>query len=426
MTFASETTATHAEVSLVGDVLRVGKRSILLTDVAGIENFVKREAEFWKWVTEISDYSLNRDLAEYSELVQFANQSLLIGHESDHISQYGINRLIEIYCSGTLLLSGSPRAQFAKSIAAKDPELATYVLRELLGKRGRVDSHNAVEAVVVATLFKHGIRKNVDSERASLQRLREDWDDALKEAKAEHRGLRSNFELEHQTIVSRIATVEDRASEFVALLNQEINRHADLHESREQRFEQEVDLYREQGTESVASIHAEVTAAKEELQRLTAAYNEHMALKAPVAYWQENGDMHHASARAYLKCLAIAAPVLIMLLSVLGWFLLGDAAKPPLGHMILFFMFSGMVVWLLRVLTRLYLSHKHLEIDARERIVAAKTYLALVGDGVEARDAERTIIMGTLFRPAAIGIIQDDAMPASSIELVGRLMKGDK
>jgi hypothetical protein len=377
-------------------------------------------------VKKISGYRYLQDVEQFKKLFGLVEQFTYSGDDDAHVSRYWAEQFVELYNSGRLLLSRSPRAKFIHSLASKDEELALYVLNHFLGHRVAIDSPKAVEAAVIAALYTRGIRKNVDSERAALQQLRNDWDDTLEEVKVDHQRLARHYELEHQQAITRVATVEEHASEFVARLKEELALQEELRSMQGQQFDKECELYREQGAESVEAIMAEVAAAKEELQRLTAAYNEHMALKAPVAYWQENGDMHKASARAYLKILALVAPASILSLSVLGWFLLGDEAKPPLGHMILFFMFSGMIVWLLRVLSRLYLSHKHLEVDARERIVAAKTYLALVGDGVEARDAERTIIMGTLFRPAAIGIIQDDAMPASSIELVGRLMKGDK
>jgi hypothetical protein len=417
---------TPEKVSLDGNVLRIGRRHFPLEDVDGIRQIVQREAEFWDWLPKVSNYVLQREFERYSRLQALCADLDGYGTEVASVPEYWAEEFVQLYSQGRILLSGSPMTQLVKSIAADDSELAAYVLYELVGGNNRVDNHKAVEAIVIAALFRRGIRKNVESERAALQRLREDWEDGIEEVKAEHQRMRGNFELQLQEAIGRFKVAEEQVAEYAAKLQAAGARQQELHESQVQRFEEEVEQYRGRGAESVEALHESVAAGKEELNRLTAAYNEHMALKSPVAYWQENGDTHHASAKTYLRSLAIAAPIAILLLTGLGWFLLGTDENPPLGHMILFFMFSGLLVWFFRVLTRLYLSHKHLEIDARERIVAAKTYLALVGEGIEAREAERTIIMGTLFRPAAIGVMQDDAMPASSVELVGRLMKGDK
>jgi hypothetical protein len=415
------------DVSLAGDVLRVQRRSFPLTDAEGINWFVQRETEFWNWLLEIRSYQLQNELAKYIQNVHFLRQAPVLEGEPATVSHYWAERLVELYNPGGLLLSTSPRAQFVKNIAADDVELAGFVLSELLGiGPSRLDSRQAVEALVITELYKRGIRKNVDSERAALQRVRDEWQDAMGEATAEHQRLRNNFELELRKAADQLSAVEDRAAASVKAFQGELAQQQRQRSSQEESFEAEVAHYRDQGKESVEAIHGEVETAKAELNRLTSAYNEHMALKSPVAYWQENGDTHHASAKTYLKVLALVVPISVLLLAGIGWFLLGSEERPPVGHIILFFMFAGLIVWLLRVLSRLYLSHKHLEVDARERIVAAKTYLALIGEGVEAREAERTIIMGTLFRPASIGILHDDAVPASSIELVGRLMKGDK
>lgn len=59
---------------------------------------------------------------------------------------------------------------------------------------------------------------------------------------------------------------------------------------------------------------------------------------------------------------------------------------------------------------RLYLSEHHLSVDADERAVMAKTYLALVNED-KADKEDRHIVLETLFRHSTDGIVKDDASP---------------
>jgi hypothetical protein len=59
------------------------------------------------------------------------------------------------------------------------------------------------------------------------------------------------------------------------------------------------------------------------------------------------------------------------------------------------------------------MSEHHLAIDSEERAVMAKTYLALTKDKA-ADEKDRSIILTSLFRPTADGIVKDDAAPELS------------
>lgn len=76
--------------------------------------------------------------------------------------------------------------------------------------------------------------------------------------------------------------------------------------------------------------------------------------------------------------------------------------------------------WIVRIFVRLFLSHIHLLQDARERAIMVQTYLALLRkDAVT--EKERELILAVLFRPAATGIVKDDAMPLTIAEAATRL-----
>ncbi|MEJ6850707.1 DUF6161 domain-containing protein [Sinorhizobium fredii] len=98
--------------------------------------------------------------------------------------------------------------------------------------------------------------------------------------------------------------------------------------------------------------------------------------------------------------------------------------KPPAVYLILVTLgvvITTIVFWAGRILTRLFLSEHHLAIDAEERAVMAQTYLALTAEG-QAGEKERDIVLTSLFRPTADGIVKDDAAPdLSPAALLARL-----
>ena len=64
-------------------------------------------------------------------------------------------------------------------------------------------------------------------------------------------------------------------------------------------------------------------------------------------------------------------------------------------------------MWFLRLQIKIFLSERHLALDARERRAFAETYLALLKGG-HATTEHETVILQSLFRPTQDGIIKDD------------------
>ena len=75
-------------------------------------------------------------------------------------------------------------------------------------------------------------------------------------------------------------------------------------------------------------------------------------------------------------------------------------------------------VWAVRLCVQLFLSNVHLLTDASERVVMAKTYLSMLRKPGSIKDEDRAVILHALFRPAATGVVKDDGIPLSILELV--------
>jgi hypothetical protein len=91
-----------------------------------------------------------------------------------------------------------------------------------------------------------------------------------------------------------------------------------------------------------------------------------------------------------------------------------------------FVVMALIAAWPLRIFVRNYLSHSHLEADARERAIVVRTYLALLNDPelAEKEDLKQQILphaLQNIFRHTADGIVKDDGMPWQSVaETIGK------
>lgn len=77
-----------------------------------------------------------------------------------------------------------------------------------------------------------------------------------------------------------------------------------------------------------------------------------------------------------------------------------------------------------RIAVRLFFSQLHLAADASHRRVALLSYIALLNEPNAVTKDDRSLVLGTVFRPISDGIIRDDAMPPSPWELITRPPKG--
>jgi len=156
--------------------------------------------------------------------------------------------------------------------------------------------------------------------------------------------------------------------------------------------------------------------AVESIRAVEQSYREAMALQAPVEYWNTKAAAHRTAERKARIRLQWFFPIALVL--IVGMFAgsaayllaVPTSALPP-G---LYFIASaglaaaaGLLFWIGRLLTKLYLSEHHLRHDAEERAVMTTTYLALTADQA-ATDTDRQIVLNALFRGTSDGIVKEE------------------
>jgi hypothetical protein len=84
-------------------------------------------------------------------------------------------------------------------------------------------------------------------------------------------------------------------------------------------------------------------------------------------------------------------------------------------------MVMSLALWAIRLQYRVYLSERHLSLDASEKEAFAQTYLAMK-EGAEVDASNEAIVLASLFRPTQDGIIKDDdsAMDVSMVAILAK------
>ena len=98
------------------------------------------------------------------------------------------------------------------------------------------------------------------------------------------------------------------------------------------------------------------------------------------------------------------------------------SAKGPLtvaGILII----MSLVMWAIRLQYRVFLSERHLALDASEKQAFAETYLAMK-EGEDVTSDNEAIVLASLFRPTQDGIIKDDenALDLSATAIIAKQM----
>lgn len=172
----------------------------------------------------------------------------------------------------------------------------------------------------------------------------------------------------------------------------------------------------------------------DELNTLIETYNAHLRLKRPVELWKERNIEHDKSAHsAWNKffcgalLLGVSAACVAYLLGaqiaqsfVMPGCEIGTepqcsriSARGPLNVSLLLIVTTTWL-WYLRLQMRIFLSERHLALDARERMAFAETYLSLL-KGAEVSREQETVVLQSLMRPTQDGIIKDESGPDFAI-----------
>ncbi len=165
-----------------------------------------------------------------------------------------------------------------------------------------------------------------------------------------------------------------------------------------------------------------------EFKRLKDLFETQLRLRAPVKLWEGREKIHrtasrHAMVRFVLLALS-AVSIGVFVPYCAGDYIaesffkqICNDAEPPVCERVFsakgpltitgLLLVLSLIMWITRLQYRVFLSERHLSLDASEKKAFAETYLAMK-EGEDVGTGNEAIVLAALFRPTQDGIIKDD------------------
>ena len=159
-------------------------------------------------------------------------------------------------------------------------------------------------------------------------------------------------------------------------------------------------------------------------------YTTAMEIQGPVEYWTAKFKDHKNACWWWGLVLIVYAVVAVAILCGVLYWTFGyvlSTTDQAFSHIALLVSASlavsvTILFWAARFLSRLYLSERHMAIDAKLRSVMAKTYLALASNH-QVKDEDRALVLAPLFRAGTDGIIKEETGFDSALAMLARALE---
>ncbi|UAL49823.1 hypothetical protein K7887_22145 (plasmid) [Sutcliffiella horikoshii] len=165
-----------------------------------------------------------------------------------------------------------------------------------------------------------------------------------------------------------------------------------------------------------------------ELEQMEQLYREKLRLEGPATYWNDLHNFYNNRGDRWRKwALGISFIFSIVVIFMLYFtpsilFPNGTYTLNSIKAMVIFAVVSSIAIYLIRLFVLLSTSAYHLSRDAKERFQLTYVYLSLIQEkGVS--EADRTIILQSLFSRADTGLLKGDSGPTVPDGTLSQLIK---
>ncbi|MCG8344671.1 MAG: DUF6161 domain-containing protein [Chlorobiales bacterium] len=344
----------------------------------------EKEREYWKWLDKVP-----RDAVSSVQAIRNKTGKLfkpidsLLNKDKEQIMSYVDQMQGEVNTflyHNRMIYSSSPEAKFLDGL---DKKKAAHAASALLGNQPEPHSDGSFEGAFLAYAFMYGYVKRDDAESLSVRKHLEEWQILLDTSKNDFTAQKSE--------VSKL-----------------LQRYSNYFEKQER---ESLKLRKERKIE----FDNLIASSKSELGNIEKTYNDKLALQSSVKYWEEKGVQHKKLSVLFSFLSSMLAVIIAVLLyaeirGVVG--LEQRLVDLPVWKISMVILTAVIGVWALRIFVRLLLSNLHLMTDAQERRTMLMTYLALLREGHGPTEEQKELILQTLFRPSATGIVKDDGIPS--------------
>jgi hypothetical protein len=386
----------------------------------------------WQWLSQQNTNPTNNASGVISSALEACRNSLQSAEQHAGNEQHVTNmkrdaaqHLERLFSKSPWLLPNSATRKYIFEVRESGRSIeAGLIAAHLLGQdMNGAPLSRVVSALVDFELFSRGIKDRVKTETTALKKLVGEMTTLLDE----HKQLKVNQSTEFENLNAEIAS--QTASHDTSFDEAQTSRD---------------DAWKKQ-----------IQEAADELKQLNETYDTHMALAAPVSYWEGKRDKHSKWSKwsfiALTSCMLIFGLLLFNELRSVaviiedtklaaiassnanvkqGSELASASATSSLSPLLnvlatwkigAYILLVTLAFWFIRLLVRIFLSNIHLENDASERVTMAKTYLALIRDGSFEGKEHIGTILAALFRPTGDGIVKDEGLPPTAMEWLTKL-----
>jgi uncharacterized protein YgfB (UPF0149 family) len=297
-----------------------------------------------------------------------------------------------------------------------DANLAAGLLTSLIGGEVYFEStlpESYFAGLIRGFLFKNEIDWTASAHHKVLEELETQYRQRLEDQEARLQRL----EIENQRLnADHGATLKAKSDGLDELNSSKASALDGLHTAKETALN---DLYaaKDKAFADLASKH------EANLKAIEDTFHNKLALQKPIDYWRDKKSAHVKLAKRFAGASAI---VLILFGIGLGFLIhwafgsLAPNENPKHWQVGVTIIAAFFVIWIVRLLVRMFLSHQHLAADAAERVTMVQTYLSLSREGQGVAPADRSVILQQIFKSASDGLVKDDGAPPTALEWFSR------
>lgn len=344
-------------------------------NIEELRSFVLAQQQFWQ---QFFQGNINQNPVAVTRNFMFEKFDSMIRYinQINETQMEQVSGSISTYFQQTpILYTDSKSVKYINLLAAKDPDLAKYMpgffTKQLYGY---ISDPMATRAIFEGLKFESGIESNIDSEKEALGLLKKEWDEKL-----------SNAEEKFYSLNTDITGSKDEIAQYFNDIKWDFATFKDSKES--------------------------------EFKAVIEAYDQKLALQAPVDYWKQRNFWNYIVAAILGIIFFVAISVIIYNFEPMAKDVANGIKSNNFYPLMQFGSMAIICIWLLRIIVKIFYSKLHLAEEAKEKEMFIKTYLALLreSDGIK-DDTDRHIILQSIFAPSKNGIIQDDGLPLSLVE----------
>lgn len=239
-------------------------------------------------------------------------------------------------------------------------------------------------------------------------------------------GVEPSFEEEKQKYEDFYNEITEQKDTLLAELIEVKNQNTELNTAITTQKQNWDNTFKEQQEAAGKKFDEEYERHSSKMAESEKFYESELAFKKAVSYWTDKAKGHKTNSIIFGIAAGLLMIITLCTIYKLGQYIVGlDIADTKgIGKRILtdsgalqiwvyaFFIVSlTIIVWIIRLLVKVFLSNLHLLSDAKERETMIMTYLALEREEQVLKKEDKELILPSIFRTSSHGIIKDDSSP---------------